>query len=168
MTLSMIWAMGRNREIGKNNSLPWHLPEDLKHFKAITLGKPVIMGLRTYESLGKPLPNRKNIVLNFKVQDIPGCTVVTSIQSALDKVKGEDAFIIGGASIYKQFLDFADRLYITYIDSDFEADIFFPEFDLSTWRMVQEAKGLKDEKNPYDYYFRTYERVKPQELNQED
>lgn len=159
MTLSMIWAMGKNREIGINNSLPWNLPEDLKHFKKTTLGKPVIMGLRTFESLGRPLPGRKNIVLNFSKKDIPGCFVVTSINEALDMVKGEDAFVIGGASIYKQFLEHADRLFITFIDHEFKADAYFPEFDLNEWKIISEEKGIRDEKNPYDYYFRVYERI---------
>jgi dihydrofolate reductase len=156
--LSMIWAMGRNRELGLNNSLPWHIPEDLKHFKKITEGKTVIMGLRTFQSLGKPLPGRRNIVLHFEPISIEGCEVCTSIPEVLDKVKGEDAFIIGGASIYKQFLPKADRLYITFIDHEFQADTFFPEFDMEGWKLLEEAKGLRDPKNDYDYFFRTYER----------
>ncbi|MFH2020015.1 MAG: dihydrofolate reductase [archaeon] len=158
MSLNMIWAMGKNREIGLKNDLPWHLPEDLLHFKKITAGKPVIMGLRTYESLGRPLPGRKNIVINFSKIDIPGCTVVTSIQESLDLVNKEDAFIIGGASIYKQFLPYADKLYITYIDHDFLADTFFPDFDIDEWILVSQEKGNQDENNPFEYYFRVYDR----------
>ncbi len=159
MALSMIWAMGKNREIGINNSLPWNLPEDLKHFKKTTFGKPVIMGLRTFESLGKPLPGRKNIVLNFSKKDILGCFVVTSINEALDMVKDEDAFVIGGASIYKQFLEYSEKLYITFIDHEFKADAYFPGFELNEWKLVSEEKGIRDEKNPYDYYFRVYDRI---------
>jgi dihydrofolate reductase len=159
MTLSMIWAMGKNRELGKGLKIPWHIPEDFKHFKNITTGKTVIMGLNTFKSLEKPLPNRRNIVINFEKLDIPGCEVVTSINEAVDKVKHEkEAFIIGGASIYRQFLPFASKLYMTYIDHSFEADIFFPEFDMDEWKLFSQEKGLKDEKNPYDYYFRVYER----------
>lgn len=159
MTLSMIWAMGKNRELGLDLEIPWHIPNDFKYFKKTTLGKSVIMGLKTFESLGKPLPNRRNIVLDFVKHDIPGIEFATSIQEAIDKVKDEDeAFIIGGASIYKQFLRFADRLYMTLIDHEFKANIFFPEFDLNEWKLVSEEKGLKDEKNNYDYYFRVYER----------
>lgn len=155
----MIWAMGRNREIGKGLSLPWHIPEDLKHFKEVTSGKTVIMGLKTFESLGKALPKRRNLVLNFTKFDLPGCEMVTSIEEALGLVKNEDeAFVIGGASIYRQFLQHAARLYITKIDHEFDADIFFPEIDLSGWRLVSERKGPKDEKNPFDYYFCIYER----------
>ncbi len=160
MTLSMIWAMGKNREIGKGIHLPWHIPEDFKYFKKTTLGKPVIMGLTTFKSIGKPLPGRRNIVLNFNRIDLPGCEVVTSIEEAIEKVKDEpEAFVIGGASIYKQFLDKVDKLYITFIDHVFDADIFFPHYDITRWKLVSEEKGLKDDKNPYDYYFRVYDRV---------
>ncbi len=161
MALSMIWAMARNRIIGKNNALPWHLPEDLKHFKNITNGKAVIMGLNTFKSLGKPLPNRRNIVINYEAVSLPGCEICLSIEDALSRIKSEsDAFVIGGASIYRQFLPFAERLYMTYIDHDFEGDICFPEFDLDVWQLISEEKGTKDKENPYDYYFRVYERKK--------
>lgn len=157
MTISMIWAMGKNRELGLDLDIPWHIPNDFLHFKKITSGHSVIMGLKTYESLGKPLPNRRNIVLDFVKQDIPGCEFATSIPEAIKMVKNEDeSFVIGGASIYKQFLPFADKLYITFIDYEFKANIFFPEFDLNEWKLVKEEKGLKDEKNNYDYYFREY------------
>ena len=157
--ISMIWAMGKNREIGKGLKIPWHIPNDFKHFKKITSGHSVIMGLKTYQSLGKPLPNRRNIILHFNKINIPGCEVATSIQEALDLVKNEDeAFVIGGASIYRQFLAFADKLYMTYIDHEFDADIFFPEFDLDEWELVKQEKGLKDKDNDYDYYFREYVR----------
>ena len=160
MSLSMIWAMGKNREIGKGIHLPWHIPEDFKYFKKTTLGKPVIMGLTTYKSLGKPLPGRRNIVINFNRIVIPGCEVVCSIQEAVDAVDEEtEAFVIGGASIYKQFLPLVDKLFMTYIDHEFDADIFFPEFDLSKWKLVSEEKGTNDEKNPFDYYFRVYKKT---------
>jgi dihydrofolate reductase len=153
----MIWAMGKNREIGINNALPWHLPNDLQHFKQVTSGKTVIMGLSTYYSLGRALPNRRNIVINFTKIDLPGCEVVISIKDALEAVKGEDeAFIIGGASIYQQFLPFAEKLYITLIDQEFKADRFFPEFDMARWKLKSKEKGLKDEKNPFDYHFCVY------------
>ncbi len=159
MTLSMIWAMGKNRELGKGLEIPWHIPEDFKHFKNLTSGHSVIMGLKTYESLGKPLPNRRNIVLNFHKTDIPGCEIATSIDEAKEMVADEkEAFVIGGASIYRQFLPFVDRLYMTYIDEEFDADIFFPEFELDNWKLLKETKGKKDEKNPYVYYFREYVR----------
>ncbi len=151
--------MGKNRELGKGIKIPWHIPEDFRHFKEITTGKSVIMGLTTFYSLGKPLPNRRNIVLNFEKIDLPGCEVLTSIKDAADAVKDEDeAFIMGGASIYRQFLHMVDKLYMTFIDHSFDADIFFPEFDVNEWKLISEKKGLKDEKNPFDYYFRVYER----------
>jgi dihydrofolate reductase len=159
MTLSMIWAMGKNRELGLGLKIPWHIPEDFKHFKDVTSGKTVIMGLNTYKSLGKPLVKRRNIVLNFEKLEIPGCEVITSVNEANHAVENEEeAFIIGGASIYKQFFPFAGKLYMTYIDHSFEADIFFPEFDLFEWKLISNEKGLKNEKNPYDYYFRVYVR----------
>ncbi len=156
----MIWAMAKNRAIGKDNKLLWHLPSDLKHFKEITLGKPVIMGLRTFQSLGKPLPGRRNIVLHFEKTELPDkCELALSIPEAIAKVKNEkESFIIGGASIYKQFLPLSQRLYMTYIDQDFIGDVYFPEFDLNDWKLTSNVKGVKDEKNPYDYWFRVYER----------
>lgn len=157
--LSMIWAMGKNREIGKDLEIPWHIPEDFKYFKKTTLGCPVIMGLKTYNSMGKALPGRRNIVLDFEKLNLPDAESATSIQEAIDIVKDEkEAFVIGGGSIYKQFLDKVYRLYMTYIDHSFDANIFFPEFDINEWDLISEEKGLKDEKNPYDYYFRVYDR----------
>ncbi len=161
MIISLIWAMGKNREIGYKNRLPWHITEDLRHFKKATYKKPVIMGFKTYKSIGKPLPGRRNIVLSRKKQSIEGCETASSINEAIRLANGEkECFVIGGASVYKQFLKIADRLYITYIDSKFKADAFFPEFDMSQWKLVSEKKGLNKEKLPYDYYFRVYERIK--------
>lgn len=157
MSLSMIWAMGKNREIGRDLSLPWHLPMDLQHFKKVTFGKPVIMGLTTYRSLGRALPGRRNIVLHFDKIKLSDAEVM-SVPEAIEAVKKEDAFIIGGRSIYNLFLEKVDRLYMTYIDHEFDANIFFPEFDIDEWKLVSEEKGLKDDNNPYDYYFRVYER----------
>ena len=147
--------MARNRVIGKGKKLPWHLPEDLKYFKEVTRGQTVVMGKTTYDSIGKALPHRKNVIISYEEFDAPGCEVVLSIKEAM---KYNDFFVIGGASIYKQFLPFADRLYLTFIDHDFDGDIFFPEFDEKDWRLVSKRKGIKDEKNPYDYYFIVYER----------
>jgi dihydrofolate reductase len=160
MAISMIWAMARNRAIGKDNKLLWHLPSDLKHFKETTLGKPVIMGLRTFQSLGKPLPGRRNIILHFETIELPEkCELALSIPEAMEKVKDEkEAFVIGGAMIYKQFLPLASRLYMTYIDQEFTGDVYFPEFDMKEWKLISNVKGVKDYKNPYDYYFRVYER----------
>jgi len=161
MIISIIAALDNNNLIGKRNSLPWYLPADLKHFRDTTTKKPVIMGKTTYESIGKPLPNRVNIILSndrdFKVE---GATVVHSIEEAL-KAAGSatEVMIMGGASIYKQFLSLANRLYITRIYNNFEGDIYFPDFDLSEWKEIERINNKADEKNPYDYSFFVYERV---------
>ena len=131
MTVSIIAAVGKNNELGKNNDLIWHLPDDLKFFKETTLGKAVIMGRKTFESLPKALPGRKNIVIttnkDFKAE---GAFVVGSIDSALEMADTEEVFIIGGASIYKAFLKMADKIYLTEIEAnDDNADVYFPEFD---------------------------------------
>ncbi|MFE4115797.1 dihydrofolate reductase [Priestia sp. YIM B13448] len=159
--ISFIFAMDKNRLIGKGNSLPWHLPADLKFFKQVTSGHPVVMGRKTHESIGKPLPGRENIILTRNISyDSEGCTVLNSISDIEDMAKKEkeEVFIIGGAEIYKLAFPIADRLYITTIDEEFEGDTYFPEFNESEWRLVSREKGLKDEKNPYDYYFTIYER----------
>ncbi len=124
--ISMIWAMGRNNALGCKNRMPWHIPADFAYFKRVTMGKIVIMGRRTFESLGKPLAGRKNVVLtkagNFHSED---CVIVNSVGEAMDCIGGEEAFIIGGAEIYREFLPMADKLYVTEIDKEFEADVFF-------------------------------------------
>ncbi|MBX9996073.1 dihydrofolate reductase [Priestia aryabhattai] len=161
MVISFIFAMDKNRLIGKGNSLPWHLPADLKFFKQVTTGHPVVMGRKTHESIGKPLPGRENIILTRNISyDAKGCTVLNSISAIeeMGKKEKKEIFIIGGAEIYKLAFPIADRLYITTIDEEFEGDTYFPEFNESEWRLVSREKGLKDEKNPYDYYFTIYER----------
>ncbi len=142
--IAIIVGIPENRVIGNGINLPWHIPEDLKHFKEITTGNTVIMGFVTYKSLGKPLPNRNNIVLNFDKIDIPGCDVCSSIPEAIEKAKsyGKDIFIIGGASIYKQFIPLVDKLYISHIKGSYEGDIYFPEYDESKWEVeYEEDKG---------------------------
>ena len=136
MTVSMIVAIGKNNEIGKNNDLLWYLPSDLKFFKATTMGRSIIMGRKTFQSLPKALPGRKNIVISSdKNFDAPGAVVVTDIRSALQESETEEVFIIGGASIYKAYFPFADKLYITEVDfEDKDADVYFPEIDLSQWK----------------------------------
>jgi dihydrofolate reductase len=134
--LAIIVGIGKHRIIGKGNQLPWNIPEDLKNFKKITSGNTVIMGLKTYESIGRPLPNRNNIVLHFEKIDIPGVTVCTSIPESIEKAKefGKDIFCIGGVSIYKQFLPLVDKLYISWIKKEYQGDMLFPEFDLDEWQ----------------------------------
>ncbi len=160
--ISMIAAMADNNVIGVRNSLPWNLPADMRHFREMTSGKAVIMGSRTYESIGKLLPNRRNIIVTIdKDQKVPGAELVYSIQEAVDAVKGEkEAMVIGGASIYRQFLPMADRIYLTVIDGKFEGDAFFPEIDMKQWKMASEEKHGADEKNSHPYSFRVYERVR--------
>lgn len=159
--ISMIFAMGRHNALGRDNKMPWYLPADFQYFKRITMGKPVIMGRKTFESLGKPLPGRTNIVITRNRNFAPeGCQVVDSVECAAALVQEQDAFIIGGAEIYKAFMPHAHKLYITEIDEDFEVDSYFPEIDYSRWKLVSSETGPKDEKNPYDYRWLVYERVK--------
>ena len=160
--ISIIVAIASNYAIGKNNDLLWHISDDLKHFKKITSGHPVIMGKRTFESLPiRPLPGRDNIVLtDIAGETIQGCVMVYSIEEALKwcENKGE-CFIIGGGSVYKQFMPFADTLYITYVDKDFEADTFFPEIAELEWELIEEEPQFS-ESNNFSYSFRKYKRKK--------
>ncbi len=159
MKISLIWAMSANWVIGKGNALPWRLPNDLQYFKKVTSGKPVIMGLRTYESIGRPLPGRRNIVLSFETKNITGVEVVCSIDESLALCKdAQEIFIIGGASIYKQFLPLAHVLYMTFINANVEGDIFFPAFKLDDWQLKEVTPGICDEKNKLLHEFRVYER----------
>jgi dihydrofolate reductase len=159
--ISFIVAMDENRVIGKDNQLPWRLPEDLKFFKRVTMGHPIAMGRKTHDSIGRVLPGRENIVItrqkDYKSED---CTVVSSVEEFVkySKKQSNEVFVIGGAEIFKETFEFADRLYITLIHEEFAGDTFFPEFELSKWELVSNEKGLKDDKNPYDYEFRIYER----------
>jgi dihydrofolate reductase len=158
--LSLIWAMGNNQVIGINNKLPWHLPAELAYFKKVTTGHPIIMGRRTFESIGRPLPGRTNVVLTRDQAFIAeGVVVVHSAEEVLEQYGRAGAFVIGGTQVYRQFLPNAERLYITMIEQDFEGDEYFPEIDWSEWRLVDEHMGLQDEKNPYVYSFKVYDRV---------
>ena len=159
MTLSMIAAIGKNNELGKNNDLIWHLDGDLPFFKKVTMGKPVIMGRNTYLSLPKALPGRQNIVLTFPpLFEAPGVTAVLTPEEALALVKdAEEAFIIGGASVYKLFLPMADRLYLTEAEAeDDTADVYFPDFDKSEWTRTVIDEGGTD--IPYVHVL--YERLR--------
>lgn len=160
MIISIIAAVADNMVIGDKNSLPWSLPADLEYFKKTTLGKPVIMGTKTFESIGMALPNRKNIILSFdKDYKAEGCVVVTSIDEALKQIgEDEEVMIAGGASVYKQFLPLANRLYLTFIHHDFEGDARFPEFDMNEWKEVKRIDNEPDDKNPYSYSFVIFEK----------
>jgi dihydrofolate reductase len=156
--ISIIVAMANNRVIGKNNDMPWHLPSDLKHFKTVTLGKPIIMGRKTYESIGRPLPGRKNIVISRnKDYILEGCETATSLEEAIKLVNyEEEIFIIGGGNLYKQAINSADMLYLTFIDLEVDGDTFFPDYTLLNIQELKRDKFLKDEKNPYNYEFVDY------------
>lgn len=157
--ISIIVAIADNYAIGKDNKLLWHLPEDLKRFKRITEGHPVIMGKRTYYSLPRrPLPGRTNIVLtDIAGEQIDGCQMAYSIEDIIHQCdESHENFIIGGASVYKQFFTIAQKLYITEVHANFEADTFFPEIDLNIWKVVEREDCKADEKHPFDYTFITY------------
>jgi len=160
MIVAIIVAIGENNAIGKNNQLLWHMPNDLKHFKDVTSGRTIIMGRKTFDSVGKPLPKRRNIVVTRQDITIPGCEIVKSIEDGLALCKGEDeVFIGGGAEIYKLAMHLTDRIYLTIIHKSFDADTFFPEIDRKEWKEVSREDYQPDEKNPLPYSFITLERA---------
>ncbi|MFZ4931300.1 dihydrofolate reductase [Chryseobacterium sp. Mn2064] len=160
---TIVVAMGEKNEIGFENQLLWHLPKDLKHFKDITSGHPVIMGRKTYESIGKALPNRTNIVVSRKKDWFEeGILIVGSLKEAVKFAKkiDEEIFIIGGGNIYEQTMDIVDKLEVTLVKADLQADTFFPKIDEKIWEKTNEICHEKDEKNGYDFCFQTFERIK--------
>ena len=162
MKISMIAAMAEDRVIGLDNKMPWHLPADLKFFKRVTIGKPVIMGRKTYQSIGRPLPGRVNIVLSRdKKLQIEGVNCVQTVEQALSLVQdAAEVMVIGGATIYQQFLPQASRLYLTFIDSKIVGDTQFPDYQaIAEWREVEREVHLLDEKNNYNYQFVTFDRL---------
>ena len=161
MKLSLIVAVSRNGVIGRGNTLPWHLPADLKHFKAVTMGKPVIMGRKTWESIGRPLPGRKNIVVS-RNRDFraAGCEVVSSLDAAVRAcTDAAEVFVIGGAQLYADALPHADRLYLTRVDAEIDGDVTFPRFDPAAWKLVSSERREADEKNALALNFDIYERI---------
>jgi len=161
MIVSMISAMAQDRVIGLNGSMPWHLPADLAHFKRSTMGCPVIMGRKTFDSIGRPLPGRKNIVLTRSGElSLPGCEVVSSFDDALVLVSNEDEiFIIGGQQLYQQALPQSQRLYLTHIDAKFDGDTFFPDYFHSDWQQRSSEEHSADKENPWPYRFELLERM---------
>ena len=153
--------MDRNRLIGDKNQLPWHLPADFAHFKTVTMGKPIIMGRKTFESIGKPLPGRTNIVLSRDPDTcFEGTVCVTSFEQALAAVVDEEeVMIIGGSTIYEMLLPQVDRLYLTYVDAAFAGDAWFPGFDENQWLEKEVVTRKADEKNAYNCRFVTLERI---------
>lgn len=166
MKVALIAAFAQNLVVGINNSLPWHLPEDLKYFKRTTSGKAIIMGRKTYESIGRPLPNRTNIVVSRNATfSAEGVVVVASLEAAIkhaedvNTINGVDeVMIIGGAAIYEASLPLADRLYLTHVHANVEGDAYFPSVDFSQWLEVARDDFQKDESNPYDYSFVVYDK----------
>jgi len=155
--ISMIAAVARNGVIGKDNRLPWNLPADLAYFKKVTMGHAVVMGRRTFESIGRPLPGRCNIILTGDRNYHPeNCIIMHSVEEVLEYGKDRDIFIIGGAKVYKSFMNHAGMLYITLIDRDFEGDAYFPEIDKSQWTVVSQTKWGKDESSGYRYRYIVY------------
>lgn len=164
MRVSLIVAMAENRVIGRNNTLPWRLPADLKHFRRLTTGHPIIMGRRNYESIGRPLPERLNIVITRQRDyPAPGTTVVHTLQEAFQAAGNvPDVFVIGGAEIYAQTFARADRLYLTLVHAAVPGDTFFPSFNMENWREVGRERHEADATHAYAYSFVTLERTRPE------
>lgn len=162
MKISMIVAMAQHRVIGLENDMPWHLPADLQHFKKTTLGKPVIMGRKTYDSIGRALPGRLNIVVSRDANlSIEGVTCVSTVEDALLAAKGvEEVMIIGGATIYEHFLSVANRLYLTFIDLETKGDTYFPDYlAQGKWNEIESETYVADEKNAHNLTFTTFDRA---------
>ena len=162
--LSIIVAVAKNNVIGKDNQLIWHLPEDLKRFKRLTTNHTIIMGRKTFESLGRVLPNRKHVILcndakiNMDNENVEILDDISKIKKYIDS--DEENFVIGGATIYKLLMPYTNKMYVTHINQDFEGDAYFPEISENDWKVIEKEKGLKDEKNPFDYEYITYERIR--------
>lgn len=156
--ITLIAAAAENNALGKDNQLVWHLPNDFKRFKQITSGHYIIMGRKTFESFPKPLPNRTHVIITRqKNYAIEGCIVVHSIEEAIKTCpKNEELFVIGGAEIYKQSIDFADKIELTRVHATFEADAYFPEINALDWQLVFEEKHPQDEKHNFDYTYQTF------------
>ena len=160
MKLIAIAATGKRNELGKDNQLIWHLPDDFKRFKALTSHHFIIMGRKTFESFPKPLPNRTHVVIT-RQKNYPddNCIVVRSIEEAIEIVKDENkAFVIGGGEIYKQFMPHVDEIELTRVHGQFDADTFFPDIDLDKWKLTQKESHSKDEKHNYSFDYETYVR----------
>lgn len=158
--ISLIVAHDKNRVIGYKNKMPWHLPEELKYFKKMTMGKPIIMGRKTFESIGRPLPGRRNIVItrnpDYKEE---GIEVVSSLDDGLELVKdAEEVMIIGGEQIFKLAFPLVDRLYITFINYEFDGDTFFPYYDLTNWNLVSESEPQQTNEG-YTYTYKIFDRL---------
>ncbi len=159
--ISFLWAMDENGVIGKNNDLPWHLPEDLNYFKRTTDGHPIVMGRKTFDSIGRPLPRRENVILTRNVDfEQEGCIILNTLDEVLQFAQERDTetFIIGGKEIFNQLLPYADKLYVTLIYDEFEGDTSMPSIPWDNFQCISSEKGKKDQKNPYDYEFKVFKR----------
>lgn len=161
MTLSLVVAMDRNRVIGRAGRLPWRLPDELQNFKRITMGKPIVMGRRTHESIGRPLPGRENIVVTRNpLYEAPGCRVVHSLPEALAATAGAaETLLIGGAALFEEALPLAARLYLTEIHAEVDGDVWFPEFDRGAWREVERIEHPADARHEYCYRLTVLDRA---------
>jgi dihydrofolate reductase len=159
--ITIIAAIAKNNALGKDNQLIWHLPADLKRFKKVTLNHHIIMGRKTFESLGKPLPNRTTIIITHnKNYTAKGCIIVNSLQEAIKAAKDDkNPFILGGAEIYKQAILIADKLDLTFVHHIFKADVFFPEIDKTIWKETSRENYKADDKNKFDFSFVEFERI---------
>lgn len=156
MNISIIVAMSKNRVIGRDNDMPWHLSNDLKNFKRITMGKTIVMGRLTYQSIGRPLPDRKNIVLSRNLVD-KNVLIFNNLQEVLNFLKDEDeVFIIGGEDIYCQTINKANKIYLTTIDKEIIGDKYFPDIDLSSWNKISSESYIKDENNTHNFQSEVY------------
>jgi len=161
LNISLVVAVTENNVIGWQGGMPWHLPADLRYFKQITLHKPVVMGRVCFESIGKPLVQRHNVILTRdSAYSAANCTIVHSVNEVLAHLSGAaEMMVIGGAQIYQQFLSMAHRLYLTRIHADLPGDTFFPAWDNTAWQQVSSQHHVADSENPYDYSFLVYERI---------
>ena len=155
MIVTLIAAIDKNQLIGRNNELPWHLPADLAHFKTVTIGKLIVMGRRTFNSIGKPLPRRRNVVITQKKDLLTaGCDVFSSLDDALSALKNEsEVMIVGGACLFKEALSKADKMILTIIDYAFKGNVYFPKWDHKEWKIISQTKHAPNEKNPYPFQF---------------
>ena len=157
--ISVIVAVAENGTIGDKNTLLWHIKEDMKHFRTLTTGHPVVMGRKTYDSLGRPLPNRRNVVITRQDIAIEGCEIAHSLEEALSLfTPDEEVFVIGGAQIYAEAMPLADRFYLTVVEHPYEGDTAFPKWDREAWQLVSSERFEQGESYPHPFRFETYER----------
>ena len=157
MIISHLVAVSNNKVIGKDNDLPWKLKKDLLHFKNYTVGKTILMGRKTFESIGKPLPNRNNFIVSTTLQNVAGAEVFKSLDSAIENVlPGEEVVIIGGGYLFRESINFFNKLVLTQVDCEIDGDIFYPEVDLSQWTLQESEDFKKDEDNEFNFSVKTF------------